>query len=664
MADPLETAKVGEPAPSLPTDDDINLTAKQEERLATYLMQELIRSQSETKEFRDKVILWRDFIDPRPTTKSFPWEGASSVFMPIPRMILDAFKATFKQSIWRQKDVFVSTITSPEHAGIQENQMHDANLAASKMAEYLARDPGHINLEFHMDGWIEEMLTTGIGPIKLIVEQDIRPVVVKGKKQILVTVRNGPRLFVVPVGTWVWPAGLWNSVQEMPWVGNWTVLTSEALRLRKARPWNYKHIDEVIENVTTGIGAHGEDYQNRLEKIGQLSQEDPGHQIYEIYLHWRLNDTPDAPLHDLLVTYSLKANKILRARYNPAGDGSKPYDVEVASPRSATIFGRGIIEPIVQPVRGINTAINQTFDSMTLANAPIILYPEDSTAGSVLAGGFAPGISLPYKEDKAEIDVLKLPDPSATSFALVNFFQNVIERLTRITPSNTGDVASGKRVPATLGMQSMQQSAELIDEMIDRLRNTVGRIMSRAFVLYNEHDPGIFERVLGPEKGALLKTIVDKSVGDSRNLYEILRLRLTASSTTRSIELERQNTMATAQLLFAWYEKAIGLVQLYFQSQLDPTMAPTAKEILLSILKAAQEQMKRIVELANTPDAQLLVPDIAAMIEQAAPMMPPMTPPMGPAMAGGGGMPPEMMAMMQGGGGGGAPGPMGGGENE
>jgi len=606
---------------------DIKWKYSEVRRLADYIRTELQRAESETSGFRDNLVLWRDFVDPRPYTKDFPWENASNVFLPIPRIVLDALKASVKQNIMRQKTLFVSEIGSAEACGITDAQIHDANMAASDFAEKLAREPDFLNLERVFDEWIEEILITGTGPIKLTIERDVRNVKTKGGRNITVTLRNGPRMYVVPVGTWVWPAGLWNSVQEMPWTGNWTVLSDGALELRRGENWKYLFVDEVLATGGAGTTAHGADYANRAEKVGITPAQQVGHKVYELYLFWKPKDSkPEDPYLDLMVTYSLEADAVLRISYPQADDGYKPYDVEVAGPRSGTIMGRGFIEPIVQPVQAINTAVNQTFDSQTLANAPVILYPEDSSAGSVLADGFAPGLALPYKESKDEIAVLKIPDPSDTSFTMIAFFQSIIERLTRIGASRLGDVQSTKRTPATLGLQVAQVGGELIDELIDRLRNTVGRLMSRAFLLYYQHDPGVFIRILGQERGTLLRTIVEKSYNERANLHELLRLKLTASSSTRSVELERQNAMAVAQMLFAWYEKAVALVQLYIQSQADPMVAATAKEILLSILKAAQEQMKRIVEMANTPDAASLVPDIAAMLEKTPPMPAPVPP--------------------------------------
>src|SRR6185503_3354501 len=142
-----------------------------------------------------------------------------------------------------------------------------ANMAASDFAEKLAREPDFLNLERVFDEWIEEILITGTGPIKLTIERDVRNVKTKGGRNITVTLRNGPRIYVVPVGTWVWPAGLWNSVQEMPWTGNWTVLSDGALELRRGENWKYLFVDEVLATGGAGTTAHGPDYPNRAEKV-------------------------------------------------------------------------------------------------------------------------------------------------------------------------------------------------------------------------------------------------------------------------------------------------------------------------------------------------------------------------------------------------------------
>jgi hypothetical protein len=598
---------------------DIELTPGEATKLATFLQQEILRSEEETRPYRESIILWREFVDPRPRDKNFPWPQASAVFVPIPRIVLDALKASIKQTITKQKRLFVAEITSPEHAGIPPEQEFEATEAAVEFAEYVSLDPGHLDLKRVLDEWSEEMLVTGLGPLKIVLDDDTRTVTTRNGEQ-EVTFHRGPRVLVVPTGTWIWPAGIWRTVQEMPWVGNWVMLTEEALKLRAQKPWGYHGVDDVIKAGGETFQATP-DTQARLEATGQYPKQ-MGYKVYEVY--YVCDPYGDGKYHDLVITYSLRANKILRILH---GDGQKPFEVEVASPRSGTVFGRGVIEPIVQPVRAINTAVNQTFDAQTLANSPSLIYPEDGQAAEVLANGFFPGIPVPYKEEKDEIGVLKFPDPSATSFETVSFFKGIIGELTRIGPNRLGEVSEGRRTPATLGLATQQLGAELIDELIDRLRDTFGRVMSRVFMLYYESDRGIFQRVLGMERGTILETVIGKSIRERRSLSEAIRIRLFASSATRSIELDKQNAVATVQLTMGWYRQVIELGQLFIQSP------PPVQPILLDLLKSSQEQMIRLVEMTNQPDAQKIIPDIARRLEALMAPIPapaPAAPPTGP----------------------------------
>lgn len=62
-------AKVGETRESY---GDIALTTSEHARLAGYLRDEITRAEMETRPYRESIILWREFIDPRPRQKSFP----------------------------------------------------------------------------------------------------------------------------------------------------------------------------------------------------------------------------------------------------------------------------------------------------------------------------------------------------------------------------------------------------------------------------------------------------------------------------------------------------------------------------------------------------------------------------------------------------------------
>jgi len=391
----------------------------------------------------------------------------------------------------------------------------------------------------------------------------------------------------------------------MPWVGNWVELTPSALNVRSQEPFNYKNVHRVARgsaSIEKSVGT-----QQREEATKQFAIS-PMVKVFEIAILWDKDN--DGKFHDFLVSYDLKSNTLMRVIYNPAGDGLKNYEVEVGSPRSGTVFGRGIIEPIVQPVRGINTAVNQTFDAQTLANAPSLLYPEDSQAAKILAEGFAPGLPLPYKESKDELGILKFPEPSSNSFQMVNFFMSIVQRLTRTGPGQLGDISTGRRTPASLGLSIQQAGDTLTDEVIDRLRDTVGHVSERMMFLWHEDDPEIFERTIG-DKGVLIRNVIEKAKAENLSVLTGLRVKLFASSATKNIETERQNAIAVSQLTFTWYKQAIELVQLFF----TPGAPSAAQEVLLDVIKSSQEQLRRVVELSNMPDAARIVPDLAARLE-------------------------------------------------
>lgn len=591
---------------------EVTLSRADHDRLATFLSEEIARAEAETEDFRNKVILYRDFVDPTPQTLSFPWPGAANYFIPIPRTIVDAFKSSFKQSVTKQKQLFEAEILSPEDAGIPEGSVFDTQRAFADVCEDLATDPNGMDIHTFLDNWLEEQLIAGIGPCKLVLEPQEKKVWARRHDETAATqrtiqMRSGPRLYSVPIGTWVWPAGLWSSVQAMPWVGNWIEMGGSALQQRAGAPWNYnKEAVEVIVNAGGESPGANADFDNRMQKVGQAPMR-PTNRIYEMYLDWDLKG--DNQLHSVCVSLHPVTRRILRIAY---GDGWKPFDYGVFSTRAGTIFGRGVIEGIIQLCRAINTAVNNTFNSQTLANTPSLIYPEDSKIKEILAsnGGFFPGIPLPYKEEKAEVGILEFPPPSDASFRMIGFFLQQIERITRIGPSRLGEISEGRRTPATLGLATQQLGAEMIDELIDRGRLVLARLMSRYLMLAYQNDKSLFIRKLGKERGALVTAVVHKACTDNRPLNELIDVRLSASSGTRSIELERQNALATAQMSMQWFQQVMGLVQAF---QVTPD--PTVRDVMIRILSASEEQMIRLAELANQPDIQAIIPEISEQLQ-------------------------------------------------
>jgi len=624
---------------------DFTMSPEQAERLCRYLDEELTVHEQDTEAFHKELLLWRSYADPKHKEKDFPWPGAANVFLPIPRMVMDGTKAAIKQSITRQRRIFSAELpTNPPPELVPAGQADDLQRAAEDFAHRASIDPSMLGLLRVIDEGTEEALLAGFMPLKLTIERDERTIFVAGGKEVTVTFRSGPRLYVAPVGTFVWPSGLWRTVQEMPWIGNWEDLTPSALRLRSLAPWQYRNVEEAILG---GATVRKDDGTQQTETVLGMQRSRETLRTYYISLVWDVKG--DGKFHDILVTYNKDANMLHRVIYNPNGDGIKDWEIETVCPRSGVVPGRGVIEPIAQSCLALNTTVNQTFDAQTLANSPSVMYPEDSAFAVAMASGFFPGMGAPYKEDKNEIDVLKFPAPDAISFQMAQFFLSIIGRVSRMGPERVGDISTGSRVPASLGLSMTQSGNELIDEMIDRLRNTFGRIIGRALVLYLRFEPEVFVRVLGEERGMLLRNAVEWCVNNQRSPYEMLGLRLTASSVTRSIELERQNSIAVIQLSFNWYKQVIELAGMYAQANGQPQL----QALLLDVLKSSQEQLRRAVELSNVPDASTIIPDLAARLEAlgAPPMGMPQTGSPAPPPAGGAmpqpGAPPDMTQMLE-----------------
>jgi hypothetical protein len=271
------------------------------------------------------------------------------------------------------------------------------------------------------------------------------------------------------------------------------------------------------------------------------------------------------------------------------------------------------MDSIMPLSKAINQAVNSTFNAQTLANTPSLLYPEDSPNAEILSAnaGYFPGIPLTVRESKDELGILEFPSPTNTVFTMVGYLQQRLDFLTRVTPGRLGDVGEGKRTPASLGLGIQQLGARLTDEITDRIRATLGRLVSRAIVLYHLEDPNFFLRLLGETRGSLIVTVIEKSLDENVALNEIIKVRLTASSALNSRELERQNALAVSQLVFQWYTQVVQLIQLFAGVQ-DPAI----RQMLTMIVAASQNQVKRIVELSDEPDSEELVPDLASLLMQ------------------------------------------------
>lgn len=655
----LAVAETAEPKTATQTQNygDVNLTQEEANKLARFLSTEIFQSESDKAEWKKKLVDWRKIMDPPKEAKDTPWPGAANFQTPLGRIAVDAVKAGVKETFDRkQKQLFVCEVVSPTDAGVDEGQVAATQEAFNALCEKMARDPDRLDIPRKLDEFLDEMGVSGMGLLKLTSERDeftLRVAVgrtAEGAVQTVlkpVVLRGGPQIHVVPTETFAAPAGGWNSLDKLPWLGNYVWLTPPEIERRAQKPWGYVGVKDVL----AGLETYGSDpvAAQRAQALGHGTGQ-LGARVYDIYLYWSLPD-PEAPdgrsLHALHVTLCPVVEKILRILVT---DGSHPFEKEVYSPRSGALEGRGLIEHAEQLIRGINTSINQTFDAQTLANCPSIQFPEGSTAADKLAGGFAPGMQIPNDSgEPSAISVLKFPDPGSVSFQIIEIFLTMFSQLTRVGPGQLGDVSQGRRTPATLGLAMQQVGAELRDELIDRMRLTFGRVMSKALMLQYEDAPEVIDQILDPDGAALVKRVLQRSHDDRRALSELVRIRLAASSAVRSKELERQNALAIFQTSLGWSQQVFALMQAIFSPQFA-ALPPQAKQVVLQLLGSSEKQLRRLLELSEIPDANALVPEVAEQLAQPVMQMQPPPPEMMMPQGTGGAPPGGAMNMNMGGG--------------
>lgn len=633
---------------------DVNLSGVESEELTRFLVSEIVQAEMNKSEWRCKLVDWRKIMDPPKEEKNVPWPGAANFQVPLGRIAVDAVKAGVKETFDRkQKQLFVSEVVSVTDAGIEEGQIDATQQAFNALCEKLARDPDRLDIPRKLDEFLDEMGVSGMAVAKLTsereeyslrvavgrtsegaIETEIKPVVVQG----------GPQIHIVPTETFAGPAGGWSSLDRLPWLGNYVWLTPPEIERRAQPPWNYVNVKETL----SGLETYGSDLVAAARAkalghgLGQL-----GARVYDIFLYWALEDPKlkKKVLNALQVTICPVSGKINRILLT---DGSHPYEKEVYSPRAGALEGRGLIEHAEQLIRGINTSINQTFDAQTLANCPSIQYPEGSSTAEKLEGGFVPGLQLPNDSgNPASIEVLKFPDAGSVSFQIIDLFMTLFGQLTRVGPGQMGDVSQGRRTPATLGLAMQQVGAELRDELIDRIRLTFGRIMSKALMLQYQDAPEVIDEILDPDGAALVKRVLQRSVEMKRSLNKLIHIRLAASSAVRSKELERQNALAIFQTSLGWSQQIFMLMQTIFTPQFA-ALPPPAKKVVLDLIGSSEKQLRRLLELSEIPDSHTLIPEVAESLSESVMQMQPPPPELSGAEGTGGAQQPSMAPVVGG----------------
>jgi len=317
--------------------------------LPTYLEQEL----TEALQQHEKKLEWIDesnrlyLGDPSNRRKTFPWDGAANLVIPLVGITVDSIVARIMNTIFAV-DPFWSAQALIKDLEPVVNPLQDF-MEWSRVNE--------LDMYRQTRSWIVEVVKHGWGYMKVYWESFTQRsfAIQRGAARAVDSIVRRPKVQHVLLADIICQAGIEDELGQAEWVGHRIRLTDGQMLWRKH--------DKVYDNVDT-ILAHKAEPTPMEEKVleNELERKAPRwkkklNTLYEIYADLPLAGSK-LPV-PVMVTYHHETREIARCVYNPDITGERPFKKGKFIDREGKRDGIGISRQLALLQEEISTLHNQ-----------------------------------------------------------------------------------------------------------------------------------------------------------------------------------------------------------------------------------------------------------------------------------------------------------------
>lgn len=542
---------------------------------------------------------WKTYeAKPRTAVRTFPWQGAANVVLPLAQTWAKAIIARYSGRMFSSTDFWTGRTQNEDWAQLVATWMPYQNWAAQGNVFDIYMPTADV---------LGEMVPMGSGFFALSWREQIQlrytPAAVRGKKvgpPVKVFAHRGPYLEHVPRRDLLWIPG--RTISESEIVVRRRLMTrAELIDFGRTIGADPAIIDEMLKHPD----EQSTDESAERAGFGRTTL------MYDIREAWvdyptiagaRLEriippdeSSSERPPVPIVVTFQQGTKLVARAMTHPYFFTHKPfYDVHFDK-RSGRADSMGVAEMSDQIQRAATTAINQSLDSVTFSHTLKFV----TTDRRLLDFKFAP--NRPILVDNINSVLFpNLGTQVVPDLALINFLIATGERLFSV-----GDPALGRETrlgghpsPATSTLAMLEQLAINVSVGLRFLRyrmSTIGEDIATLFQQYEADvdDGGRIEAAVGFQDAQVIKNLVlplDQPISGNAK-FDVNTL-----SETTSPDAERAKIVLEDQMLTNYYSQLLGAAQIL---QTPVGQNPMVQEIVKKAILGKTETMKRFLATTN-----------------------------------------------------------------
>ena len=414
---------------------------------------------------------------------------------------------------------------------------------------------------------------------------------------------NGIVMKALPLRDLIYPGG-YSEVEDLPWWSRKMHWTPMNLKIQKRKKL-YFNIDKVVNyQVPAGDAEQAEAQQRAGEEPG-MSTRILGR---ETYLWHDMKD--DGDYRKYICTWHPDANEILRLEEDTYP--SWPLKLFRYGPRDYGIMGLGVMEMSAPYDNALYSLYNLLVDNFKVSTMACFAAVKGT-------GIKADTVIRPAKifilNNIEDLRALPMGQPYNLNPAFARMVWELGERRTGISDYALGRESAGSGGTATGTLALIQEGQRRFDLTIRDFREGMDDVGMFVLTMQHKHLPREQPYMVLGENGKWVQQFLDMP---SSLPYLSLGIKSSMSHVALNKEIEKQDALATFQLLEKYYQSVTQLLLL--MSQVPPEVAAT----LQKIAKAAALKLKKVLETFGemTPEVYTdIIPEGAA---QAAMQRPPM----------------------------------------
>ena len=634
MSDPTQTIQnpsAPSPSPlgvkSRPSDQEIgqdlyvqvNMTDEDRERLSNYLVNEIDVAKRDRDTLTSNMAEWERLYEARPKVaqKTFPFEGAANIVVPVIATAVDSVLARLINSIFGAGELWNTRQRSAAWTDLVEPVNTFLNWAQKevlKMYQVCQR-------------WFLGCIKNGTGVLKLPWERRMRRVVYSGGsggnstgqsiEEGIVTMHDGPAPEAIPLADFFVSSDAIYShdIQNCEWVAQRGKLTYKTLK-EKELSGEYFEVNKILQNKRT---QPLDDVEDEVQtNVGIEPSEYKDWEIWEVYVSYILEAPEPSEETDgtstgaipaeLIVTIEPESGHILRAVYNFYRHQERPFHVIRWMPRENSFFGIGLAQMLQDIQEEITTIHNQRLDNATVANAKVFKKRRQATMGPL---DIYPG-ALIEVDEMDDIDAMEMGAEHSTLLPEELHTNTIGEKRSGVNDYTAGRESSaiGSSATATSTLALIRESNKRFQMTIQDIRERLNDIGHQTLMLYQQFAPQsevVYELFDDKEKAMVQQYMTLPMDYTKTHVY----IDTPSLSEANNKEMAQQTLMTLLDVVEKYYVSAGNALMVTAM----PEAPPAIKELAATGAIAATKIFERLLESFDFRDANSFVPDMNKLVQ-------------------------------------------------